>query len=120
MYRDWKPKRIKSWILEDLYEVLFSIQIMRKVPLEESFRGNGWAAYIKRERYVHLVAEVIVGWFGTSETTLHSGEGPIYSISWRGQYIAWANDAVFPLYRTRLIIGGENMAHSISSTNYLY
>ena len=32
------------------------------------------------------------GWFGNSETTLHSGEGPIYAISWKGPYIAWAND----------------------------
>jgi len=36
----------------------------------------------------------ISGWFGNSETTLHSGEGPIYAISWRGPYIAWANDVV--------------------------
>jgi hypothetical protein len=39
---------------------------------------------------------VTVGWLGNSETTLHSGEGPIYAISWRGQYIAWANDTVSP------------------------
>ena len=35
------------------------------------------------------------GWFGTSETTIHSGEGPIYAISWKGPNIAWANDAVY-------------------------
>jgi hypothetical protein len=37
----------------------------------------------------------MVGWFGNSETTLDSGEGPIYAISWKGPYIAWANDAVY-------------------------
>jgi vacuolar protein sorting-associated protein 41 len=67
-----------------------------------------------------LVMGVTVGWFGTSETTLHSGEGPIYAISWRGQCIAWANDAVSPYFLVGLIIGGENMAYSVSSTNYFY
>jgi vacuolar protein sorting-associated protein 41 len=49
-----------------------------------------------------------VGWLGNSETTLNSGEGPIYAISWRGQYIAWANDTVSPLLECkRLFIPGS-------------
>jgi hypothetical protein len=34
------------------------------------------------------------GWLGHKETVLHSGEGPIWAIEWRGTYIAWANDKV--------------------------
>jgi WD40 repeat protein len=32
------------------------------------------------------------GWFGRKDNVLHSGEGPIHSIKWRGSLIAWAND----------------------------
>eukprot|EP01113_Clastostelium_recurvatum_P018176 TRINITY_DN2143_c0_g1_i1.p1 TRINITY_DN2143_c0_g1~~TRINITY_DN2143_c0_g1_i1.p1 ORF type:complete len:931 (-),score=291.81 TRINITY_DN2143_c0_g1_i1:56-2848(-) len=32
------------------------------------------------------------GWFGRADTVLHSGEGPIHAIRWRGTLIAWAND----------------------------
>lgn len=34
------------------------------------------------------------GWLGHKETVLHSGEGPIWAIEWRGNLIAWANDEV--------------------------
>jgi hypothetical protein len=49
---------------------------------------------IMSERGIYLEERLIIGWFGNSETTLHSDEGPIYAISWRGPFIAWANDAV--------------------------
>jgi hypothetical protein len=49
---------------------------------------------IMSERGIYLEERLITGWFGNSETTLHSDEGPIYAISWRGPFIAWANDAV--------------------------
>src|SRR5277367_4369085 len=64
-----------------------------------------------------------VGWFGNSETTLHSGEGPIYAISWRGPYIAWANDAVQSRSwknETDFPLGGENMASALASTNNIH
>lgn len=32
------------------------------------------------------------GWFGYKDTILHSGEGPIRALKWRGNFIAWAND----------------------------
>ena len=32
------------------------------------------------------------GWFLNKDKVLHSGEGPIYSISWEESLIAWAND----------------------------
>lgn len=34
------------------------------------------------------------GWLGHKETVLHSGEGPIWQVRWRGRLIAWANDLV--------------------------
>ncbi|MBW0462781.1 hypothetical protein O181_002496 [Austropuccinia psidii MF-1] len=32
------------------------------------------------------------GWLGNKETVLHSGEGPIWSVEWKSNYVAWAND----------------------------
>ncbi|KAI5478965.1 vacuolar protein sorting VPS41 [Pseudohyphozyma bogoriensis] len=40
------------------------------------------------------------GWLGYKEVTLHSGEGPIWSVVWRGTFIAWANDAGVRVYDT--------------------
>jgi hypothetical protein len=34
------------------------------------------------------------GWLGYKEQIIHSGEGPIWAIEWRGDLIAWANDLV--------------------------
>lgn len=34
------------------------------------------------------------GWLGHKETVLHSSEGPIWQVRWRGRLIAWANDLV--------------------------
>jgi hypothetical protein len=31
---------------------------------------------------------------GYKEQIIHSGEGPIWAIEWRGDLIAWANDLV--------------------------
>ncbi|KAM0792872.1 hypothetical protein ACM66B_002635 [Microbotryomycetes sp. NB124-2] len=40
------------------------------------------------------------GWLGHKETTLHSGEGPIWATAWSGTLIAWANDAGVRIYDT--------------------
>lgn len=40
------------------------------------------------------------GWFGNSNAVIHSGEGPIYTIQWLDNYIAWANDAGVRIYNT--------------------
>ena len=35
------------------------------------------------------------GFFSRHKTTvLHSGEGPIREIQWKGDFIAWSNDVV--------------------------
>ncbi|ORX43267.1 vacuolar protein sorting-associated protein 41 [Piromyces finnis] len=38
------------------------------------------------------------GWFGNRDTVLFSGEGPVRSIKWRNDYIAWANDNGISVY----------------------
>ncbi|KAJ3216670.1 Vacuolar protein sorting-associated protein 41 [Clydaea vesicula] len=40
------------------------------------------------------------GWFGNTNVVIHSGEGPIYTIQWRGIFIAWANEAGVKIYDT--------------------
>jgi hypothetical protein len=41
------------------------------------------------------------GWLGQKDTALHSGEGPIWAIAWRGNLIAWANDEGVRIWDTR-------------------
>ncbi|KAI9491298.1 hypothetical protein BDB00DRAFT_767376 [Zychaea mexicana] len=40
------------------------------------------------------------GWLGHKDVVLHANEGPIYSIQWRGNFIAWANDEGVKMYDT--------------------
>ncbi|KAJ3013357.1 Vacuolar protein sorting-associated protein 41 [Thoreauomyces humboldtii] len=48
------------------------------------------------------MAEVLTmtgkGWFGNKDITISSGEGPIYAAQWRGNFIAWANEAGVKIY----------------------
>ncbi|XP_024023783.1 vacuolar protein sorting-associated protein 41 homolog [Morus notabilis] len=37
-------------------------------------------------------------WLGFRDQVLHSGEGPIHAVKWRGNLIAWANDAGVKVY----------------------
>jgi vacuolar protein sorting-associated protein 41 len=34
------------------------------------------------------------GWFGSTQVLVHSGDGGIESLTWRGAYILWATDKV--------------------------
>ncbi|KAI8852801.1 hypothetical protein BC829DRAFT_360401 [Chytridium lagenaria] len=38
------------------------------------------------------------GWFGSKDIVIHSGEGPVYTVRWRGNFIAWANEAGVKIY----------------------
>ncbi|KAJ7062940.1 vacuolar assembling protein VPS41 [Mycena amicta] len=40
------------------------------------------------------------GWLGHKDTILHTGEGPIWAVKWRGSLIAWANDLGVKIYDT--------------------
>jgi hypothetical protein len=55
------------------------------------------------------------GWFSTKDNVIHAGEGPITSVKWRRELLAWANDAGVKVYdvstseRISIIEGtGEN------------
>ncbi|XP_010521708.1 PREDICTED: vacuolar protein sorting-associated protein 41 homolog [Tarenaya hassleriana] len=37
-------------------------------------------------------------WLGYKDQVLHSGEGPIHAVKWRGSLIAWANDSGVKVY----------------------
>ncbi|CAO3637448.1 unnamed protein product [Cunninghamella blakesleeana] len=41
------------------------------------------------------------GWLGHQNMVLHANEGPIYSIQWKNQFIAWANDTGVKIYDTQ-------------------
>ncbi|KND01521.1 uncharacterized protein SPPG_03320, partial [Spizellomyces punctatus DAOM BR117] len=38
------------------------------------------------------------GWFGNKDVVISSGEGPIYAVQWRADFIAWANEAGVKIY----------------------
>jgi len=66
---------------------------MRTVALEPNFGRRNTRALV----YGGLAGNLTLqekGWLGHKETLLHSGEGPIWQVRWRGKLIAWANDAV--------------------------
>ncbi|KAI8972362.1 hypothetical protein BDB01DRAFT_884491 [Pilobolus umbonatus] len=41
------------------------------------------------------------GWLRPRDMILHANEGPIYTIQWRGHFIAWANDTGVNIYDTQ-------------------
>ncbi|CAO1634395.1 unnamed protein product [Parajaminaea phylloscopi] len=72
---------------------------MRAVSLEPAFGrkasrafacGGMAGALVHREK----------GWLGHKETVIHAGEGPIWAVRWRRNFIAWANDAGVRIYDT--------------------
>ncbi|KAJ3116451.1 Vacuolar protein sorting-associated protein 41 [Physocladia obscura] len=61
--------------------------------------------YSKKPSRTHIsggTAEELVmtgkGWFSSFDTVLSSGEGAIWAIEWRNNYIAWANNAGVKIY----------------------
>jgi WD40 repeat protein len=38
------------------------------------------------------------GWFGRDNAVIHSGEGPVWAVAWKGSLIAWANDLGVKMY----------------------
>lgn len=66
---------------------------MRTVALEPSFAKRSTRAFVCGGMAGSLVLRE-KGWLGHKETVLHTGEGPIWHVRWRGRLIAWANDLV--------------------------
>jgi len=66
---------------------------MKTIALEPNFAKKSTRAFV----YGGLAGSLILrekGWLGHKETVIHSGEGPIWQVRWKGRLIAWANDLV--------------------------
>ena len=66
---------------------------MKTIALEPNFARKSTRAFV----YGGLAGSLILrekGWLGHKETIIHSGEGPIWQVRWKGRLIAWANDQV--------------------------
>ncbi|CAG8744009.1 9412_t:CDS:1, partial [Acaulospora colombiana] len=51
-----------------------------------------------------------IGTGGHAQKVLHSGEGPVWTVRWRGDTIAWANDTGVRLYS---VSRGEKVGHIV-------
>ncbi|OCF38071.1 vacuolar protein sorting 41 [Kwoniella heveanensis BCC8398] len=72
---------------------------MRAIALEPGFAKKNTRAFVCGGMAGNLILQE-KGWLGYKEQILHSGEGPIWAIEWRGNLIAWANDLGVKLYDT--------------------
>ena len=72
---------------------------MRAVALEPGFSRKSERCFVCGGMAGNLVLQR-KGWLGWKEQILHSGEGPIWAIEWRGELIAWANDQGVKIYDT--------------------
>ena len=70
---------------------------MHCIALEPNFAKKNTRAFVCGGMAGNLVLQE-KGWLGYKEQVLHSGEGPIWAVEWRGTYIAWANDMVSYFY----------------------
>jgi len=70
---------------------------MNAIALEPGFAKKSTRAFVCGGMTGNLVLQE-KGWLGYREQVLHSGEGPIWAIEWRGDLIAWANDAGVKIY----------------------
>ncbi|KAF8432996.1 hypothetical protein L210DRAFT_3557295 [Boletus edulis BED1] len=73
---------------------------IRTVALEPHFAKRTTRAFVCGGMAGTLVLRE-KGWLGHKETILHSAEGPIWHVRWRGHFIAWANDLGVKIYDTQ-------------------
>lgn len=66
---------------------------MQAVALEPEFGRKSTRAFACGGMAGNLILQE-KGWLGYKEQVIHSGEGPIWAIEWKGNLIAWANDHV--------------------------
>ncbi|KAG6841283.1 hypothetical protein C0991_012453 [Blastosporella zonata] len=70
---------------------------MRTIALEPNFAKRTTRAFVCGGLAGNLILYE-KGWLGHKETILHSSEGPIWQVRWRGRLIAWANDLGVKIY----------------------
>lgn len=71
---------------------------LHALALEPDFNKKASKAFVCGGLAGKLVLQE-KGWLGYKEQVIHSGEGPIWAVEWRGNLIAWANDLVSLLER---------------------
>ncbi|KAF7301087.1 Vacuolar assembling protein [Mycena indigotica] len=72
---------------------------MRAISLEPNFAKRSTRAFVCGGMAGNLILYER-GWLGHKDTILHTGEGPIWAVKWRGRLIAWANDLGVKIYDT--------------------
>ncbi|WVO14232.1 hypothetical protein L204_101864 [Cryptococcus depauperatus] len=72
---------------------------MKAIAIEPDFAKKKSRAFVCGGMAGNLILQE-KGWMGYKEQILHSGEGPIWAIEWRGNFIAWANDLGVKIYDT--------------------
>jgi vacuolar protein sorting-associated protein 41 len=72
---------------------------LRAIALDPQFAKRGTRAFVCGGMAGTLVMHE-KGWLGHKESLLHSNEGTIWSIGWKGNLIAWANDLGVKIYDT--------------------
>ncbi|KAF7331583.1 Vacuolar assembling protein [Mycena kentingensis (nom. inval.)] len=72
---------------------------MRAIALEPNFAKRTSRAFVCGGMAGNLILYER-GWLGHKDTILHTGEGPIWAVKWRGRLIAWANDLGVKVYDT--------------------
>ncbi|KIP02254.1 hypothetical protein PHLGIDRAFT_130843 [Phlebiopsis gigantea 11061_1 CR5-6] len=72
---------------------------MHTIALEPGFAKRNTRSFVSGGKAGNLVLRE-KGWLGHKDILLHSGEGPIWQVRWRGKLIAWANDLGVKIYDT--------------------
>ncbi|SGY69838.1 BQ5605_C004g03069 [Microbotryum silenes-dioicae] len=72
---------------------------MRCVALEPNFGKRNTRQLVSGGMAGNLILHE-KGWLGYKETTIFSGEGPIWTVAWRANFIAWTSDAGVRIYDT--------------------
>nr|GAT50426.1 vacuolar assembling protein [Mycena chlorophos] len=72
---------------------------IRAISLEPNFAKKTTRAFVCGGMAGNLIMYER-GWLGHKDTILHTGEGPIWAVKWRGRLIAWANDLGVKIYDT--------------------
>lgn len=72
-------------------------RVMRAIALEPAFGRRSTRCFVCGGMAGQLVLRE-KSWFGHRETVLHGGEGPIWTIKWKGNLIAWATDRGVRIY----------------------
>ncbi|KAG6812138.1 hypothetical protein H0H92_004137 [Tricholoma furcatifolium] len=70
---------------------------MRTIALEPNFAKRTTRAFVCGGLAGNLLLYE-KGWLGHKDTVLHSSEGPIWQVRWRGRLVAWANDLGVKIY----------------------